>query len=323
VTDKRGVDVGMLLSEMSAGSAFNEQKPRRAKVTSVTNWETNGIRAIFEATGEAITVEAAGAAVLFEIAVNDYIYVTRLERGKQDKWIIFQYGESSTGSNVPTTRVASLPTISSLDASDGAPTSVVSVDASGVTTIGDGTNEVEISAAGVLTLNGTAVVIDVIPLPLLVGGGTATIAAYLGAPTILFDADGETALVKASVPFTWDEATDMSLEVLAISEQDEGEFDVISFTAQVRSYFSGDAMGDAGQSIALDSATGVYQDEPIEAVGVIDYDHGSYPIRPPGATNVSVIVIELTANIGGTNEASGPIHLINWQLLFIKDKLGA
>jgi len=125
----RGNEFGSLMAAKMGQTAFEKSRLFRAKVTSVTNRATVGIKCEIESTGETVYVEAAGAATVYEIAVNDYVWVKRLTDGQRNSWILAGFAEDSGGSHVPSLR-AEIGKISELWASDGDP-QAVDVDTAG------------------------------------------------------------------------------------------------------------------------------------------------------------------------------------------------
>lgn len=157
-------------------------------------------------------------------------------------------------------------------------------------------------------------------LPIQTGGGTATIEAFLGAPSINLDADGETFLCSVALPDDWDYSSNMTIGLAVANEIAETDGDDVSITFQVRGYANGETMSDAGQSVAATlNLTG--GDEAInvinEVTGTIDYDHGTYPVDQK-----DWLIIEGTVNLGGGGECTGPLHIIAWWLEYNADHNG-
>ncbi len=160
-----------------------------------------------------------------------------------------------------------------------------------------------------------------IRLPLTTGSGTSNLELWNGFNSINFDADGETAYVFFPVPEEWDEASDMTFVAKVGNEIAEDDGDDISYTALIRAYGDGEAASDAGQSVAMTlNLTG--GDEAInfvnEITGTIDYDHGTYPLAAG-----DVVCIEVTVNLAGGGECTGPLHIIGWWIEFTADSLGS
>lgn len=130
----RGSMLGQALQAQARKRAFEDSELRRAKVTNVTDWDTVGIRLTLEETGEIIYCEARAAGAMFDIAVNDYVWVRRLVGDQQNKWIVVGFCETSGGSYVPPIRSAVASQISELYASDGSP-QAVDCDADGNATV--------------------------------------------------------------------------------------------------------------------------------------------------------------------------------------------
>jgi len=157
-------------------------------------------------------------------------------------------------------------------------------------------------------------------LPIATGGGTADIAAFLGAPTINLDTDGETFQASVKMPDNWDYSSDIGLVWMVANEIAETDGDDVSFTCQIRGYANGETMSDAGQAVTgtLNLTGG---DEAInvvnEVTGAIDYNHGTYPIE-----QLDTIVIKVTVNLAGAGECTGPLHVIAWWIRYKADHLG-
>lgn len=186
--------------------------------------------------------------------------------------------------------------------------------------LGDGTNDLVIASDGTLSLEGTAKVTAALMLPLIIGGGTATIEAFLGAPTINLDADGEIWYSSFEAPNDWDGASDLTLVWMVHNEAAEDDGDDVSFTCQVRGYADGETMSDAGQTVAAAlNLTG--GDEAINIInrvtGTIDYDHATYPIAA-GDT----VVVKQVVNLAGAGEADGPLQVVAQWVEYSKSKLG-
>lgn len=192
--------------------------------------------------------------------------------------------------------------------------------ADGSVRIGDGTNEAIFAADGELTLAGTAKVTRAIPLGLDSQHGTATNEAFLGAPSINLDTDGEIWISSFEAPNDWDAASDLTLVYMVANEIAETDGDDVSFTGQVRGYADGETMSDAGQAVAvaLDLTGG---DEAINkinrATGTIAYADGTYPIAAG-----DIVVVEMTVNLGGAGECTGPLHVIEQFVEYTASKLG-
>lgn len=147
-----------------------------------------------------------------------------------------------------------------------------------------------------------------VQLPIITGGGTSNVEAFNDAPSINFDADGETAYVSFGVPEGWDQASDMTHVLMVSNEIAETDGDDVSFTGQARGYADGDTMSAAGQAIAytLNLTGGTEAINVINRVeGTIDYNHGTYPIAEDDA-----VIIELAVNLGGGGECTGPLHIV-------------
>jgi len=192
--------------------------------------------------------------------------------------------------------------------------------ADGSVRIGDGTNEAIFAPDGEITLAGTAKVTRAIPLGLDSQHGTATSEAFLGAPSINLDTDGEIWIASFEAPNDWDEASDLTLVFMVANEIAEDDGDDVSFTGQVRGYADGETMGDAGQAVAVAlNLTG--GDEAINVVnratGMIDWNEATYPIAA-GDT----VIIEMTVNLGGAGECTGPLHVVAQFVEYAADKLG-
>lgn len=186
------------------------------------------------------------------------------------------------------------------------------IQADGGVTIGDGTNQAAFSPSGVLSFEGTGKPTKRLSFPLAVGGGTADVNAILGAASIRFDADLETALVGLRVPSDWDGASDITIFLDVENGIAETDGDDISFDGQVRGYADGETASDAGQAVTflLDLTGGDQAQYVVNRVtGTIDYDHGTYPI----AAN-DTLIIELTVNLGAGTECTGPLHVLAWGL---------
>jgi len=157
-------------------------------------------------------------------------------------------------------------------------------------------------------------------LPIAAGGGTADVTAFLAAPSINLDVDGETFLASHQLRDDWNYGSDITIGLLVANEIAEDDGDDVSITFQVRGYSDGNTMSDAGQAVtATLNLTG--GDEAINVVnkvtGTIDYNHGTYPIE-----QLDTIVIEGTINLGGAGECTGPLHIISWWLEYTANHLG-
>jgi hypothetical protein len=337
------------------GEALRVERDRdvQATVTHITNWSTTGELKCTLLNGDVIWVNASGN--LQEIAVSDVIWVRKFGVGVRSQYRMTGYFKQSGGTYAPSAirqdvQAASKP--SELWASDGAP-QAVDVDASGNITlnspggdqdtiisgntepnllrvdagtdavhIGDwDTNYAAFAIDGELTLVGTAKATTVVDLPLSIGGGTADIEAFLGAPSINLDADGETFITSFRAPSIWDAASDLTLVLMVANEIAETDGDDVSITCQIRGYADGETMSDAGQAVTcVQDLTG--GDEAINVVnrvtGVLDYDHGTYPIAAG-----DVVIVEATVNLGGAGECTGPLHVVGWWIEFTRDRLGA
>lgn len=130
----RGTALGQALHAKSKKQAFEESELRRAKVASVSNWDTEGITCTLEETGEVVYCEARAAGAMFNLTANDYVWVRRLVGDKQNKWFVIGFCETSGGSFVPPLRTAVATQISELYASDESP-QAVDCDANGNTTV--------------------------------------------------------------------------------------------------------------------------------------------------------------------------------------------
>ena len=186
--------------------------------------------------------------------------------------------------------------------------------------IGDGTNEAIFAPDGELTLAGTAKVTRAIPLSLDTQHGTATSEAFNGAPSINLDTDGEIWITSFEAPNDWDGASDLTLVYMVANEIAEDDGDDVSFTGQVRGYADGETMSDAGQAVAVAlNLTG--GDEAINVInrvtGTIDYDEATYPIAA-GDT----VIVEMTVNLGGAGECTGPLRIVEQRVEYTASKLG-
>ena len=158
-------------------------------------------------------------------------------------------------------------------------------------------------------------------LPLDLGGGDANIEAWQGMASINFDADGEVVYVNRRVPVdVWDGASNISLVMMVGNEIAETDGDDVSFTCTIHGVANGEAAADAGQTVAMtQNLTG--GDEAINVVnrvsGVIDYDHGTYPIAEG-----DVMVIKCAVNLGGGGECTGPLHIVAWWLEYQSNSRG-
>ncbi len=157
------------------------------------------------------------------------------------------------------------------------------------------------------TIDGT--VTRNVQLPITIGGGTATVSVITGAPSIDFNADGETAYVTFQVPNGWNAVSDMTLKAMVQNEIAETDNDDVSFTCTVHGIADGETGADAGQAVALLlNLTG--GDQAINKVnlvlGTIDYNHGTYPIAA-GDT----VVVKIAVNLGGAGECTGPLHILD------------
>jgi len=130
----RGTMLGQALQAKSKKQAFEESELRRAKVSGVTNWDTEGITCQLEETGEVVYCEARASGAMFDLSANDYVWVRRLVGDKQNKWFVIGFCETSGGSFVPPLRPAVATQISELYASDEDP-QAVDCDADGNTTV--------------------------------------------------------------------------------------------------------------------------------------------------------------------------------------------
>ena len=186
--------------------------------------------------------------------------------------------------------------------------------------VGDGTNELIVHPDGEVELAGTAKVTRAIPLGLDSQHGTATSETFNAAPSINLDADGETWYISFEAPNDWDEASDLTIVCMVGNEIAETDNDDVSFTGQARGYADGEEMGDAGQAVtfALNLTGG---DQAIDIVnrvtGVIDWNHGTYPIAA-GDT----VVVEMTVNLGDGTECTGPLHIVTQFVEYVASKLG-
>lgn len=192
--------------------------------------------------------------------------------------------------------------------------------ADGSVRIGDGTNEAIFAPDGEMTLAGTAQVTRALRLDLDSQHGTATSEAFLGAPSINLDADGETFYTSFEAPNDWDAASDLTLVLMVANEIAEDDGDDVSITCQVRGYADGETMADAGQAVTcILNLTG--GDEAINIInrvtGTIDWNEGVYPIAA-GDT----VVIEAVVNLAGGGECTGPLHVVGQWLEYLADRLG-
>ena len=160
----------------------------------------------------------------------------------------------------------------------------------------------------------------IINLPIATGGGTSNVEAFLGAPSINFDADGETAYASIKIPDDWDYSSNMTIYMMVANEIAEDDGDDVSFTGQVRGYADGETMSDAGAAVTFakdltggDQAINVVN----EVTGTVDYDHGTYPIA-----QLDTLVIEIAVNLGDGTECTGPLHIIAWWVYYKADHLG-
>jgi hypothetical protein len=86
------------------GSALNNERSQRATVTSIANWNETAEVAATVADGHTIYIHAA---VMYDVAVGDVLYVRKLNVGAaRARYEIIGYHESAGGSRIPTIRRA-------------------------------------------------------------------------------------------------------------------------------------------------------------------------------------------------------------------------
>jgi hypothetical protein len=181
-----------------------------------------------------------------------------------------------------------------------------------------------ISDAGTVfhTITGTtsALAYRNIEMPLETGGGTCNQELWRGSPSLNFDADGETVYGSFTIPLDWDAASNLTLFMKVGNEIAEDDGDDVSFTFTVHGVGDGEVETDIGQTVAMTlNLTG--GDEAINVVnlvsGIIDYDHGTYPIAA-----YDTVVLKGAVNLGGGGECTGPLHIISWGIRYTVDALG-
>jgi len=215
------------------------------------------------------------------------------------------YAENDAGEKIEYARIVMKLTDVS-DGSEDADVSFMKMIAGVLTTMGD---IVGTSATQTLTNKTFGDVTKKIQLPIAVGGGTADISTITGAPSINLDADGETFYASFQMPHDWKGGGDLTLKAKVQNEIAEDDGDDVSITCTVHGIADGETGADAGQSVAMTlNLTG--GDEAINKVnqvsGVIDYDHGTYPIVA-GDT----VVIKSVVNLAGGGECTGPLHIVD------------
>ena len=80
---------------------LDDERPKRATVTSIANWNTTGEIEATLASGQTIYVHAP---VVYNIAVDDVIFVTRQDMGTRARWTIHGMQKSVADGYVPTVR---------------------------------------------------------------------------------------------------------------------------------------------------------------------------------------------------------------------------
>lgn len=194
------------------------------------------------------------------------------------------------------------------------------LEADGHVYIGDGTNQADFAADGELTLEGTAQVTKRLPLPIITGGGTTTVSMIGNAPSIDFNADGETFYASFIVPYEWDGVSDLYYDAMVLNEIAETDGDDVSITLTVAGWADGEAATAVGQTVAiLQDLTG--GDEAINVVnlcsGTIDYNEATYPM-----TAGDVVHIKGVVNLAGANECTGPLHITSHVIRYAASRLG-
>ena len=112
-------ELGRTMRKTTGDVAHEKAKLHYAVVSSVTNWDTEGIQCELQATGETVWCEAAAAAVMYELAVGDFVWLKKLTDGARNAWIVQGFAKSSGGSYVPALRTGIK--VDELWASDGDP----------------------------------------------------------------------------------------------------------------------------------------------------------------------------------------------------------
>jgi len=130
----KGTVIGQTLQVQARKQAFDDGSKRRALVTTVANWDTAGIRCKLEETGEIIYCQPRASGAMFDISVNDYVWVEKLVGGMRNEWFVVGFCETSGGSFIPPLRPAVATQISELYASDGSP-QAIDCDADGNATV--------------------------------------------------------------------------------------------------------------------------------------------------------------------------------------------
>jgi len=147
-------------------------------------------------------------------------------------------------------------------------------------------------------------------------------AAYNGSAALAFSLDGDTKYVTVPVPPDWDQASDMTLCVLCLSQSNEAAGADFLWRTQIASYIEGDTVADAGQTPTVNkiftAPDAIAADEVYLVEGTIDYDHGTYPIQAGGCISIQ-IAIDMTGEDGISN---GPAHIISWWIEYQADRLG-
>jgi hypothetical protein len=132
MTNTQGISgerAGRIMAGQMRNEAADKSRIVRAKVTDIGDRVTDGlIKCLIPARNQTVYVDAAAG--LISLAVNDWVWIRKMDSGWRDMWILMQFDRTGGGSSVPTLRADAIA-LDHLDASDGAPAPAWQCDAAG------------------------------------------------------------------------------------------------------------------------------------------------------------------------------------------------
>lgn len=99
-----GKQLGMILGRHVDDTAAEAAGYIAAKVSAVTNRATAGIKCTIPSTGETVYVEAAAATDMVDLAINDLVWLKKLDKGEKNTYWIVGLKETAGASHVPPLR---------------------------------------------------------------------------------------------------------------------------------------------------------------------------------------------------------------------------
>lgn len=95
---------GRQIARGTSREAHKQARPYRAKVTVIANRTTSGIKCELVDTGDTVYVSVSCATSLQSVAVNDAVWLRRMDRANRNEWMLLGLAKTTGGSYLPVLR---------------------------------------------------------------------------------------------------------------------------------------------------------------------------------------------------------------------------